>query len=130
MIYTLTSGSSVIRDADGAYIPDDPGNADWQTFQAWIAAGNTPNPAPAVAPVVPTCQVWQLKAVLTAAQTSAVEAAITASPNAAALQAFWETGDAPVPANSTTLLTLGATIGLTATQVMALVQQAAEVQIP
>ena len=79
---------------------------------------------------VPTCPVWQIKAVLTAAQATAVAAAIAASPNAATLQAFWETGGAPVPANSTTLLALGAAIGLTAAQVTALVQQAAEVQIP
>jgi hypothetical protein len=79
---------------------------------------------------VPTCQVWQLKAVLTAAQTTAVESAIAASPNTAALQAFWATGDAPVPANSTTLLALGAVIGLSAAQVAALVTAASEVSIP
>jgi hypothetical protein len=79
---------------------------------------------------VPTCQVWQLKAVLTAAQTTAVESAIAASPNTAALQAFWATGDAPVPANSTTLLALGAAIGLSAAQVAALVTAASEVSIP
>jgi hypothetical protein len=27
-------------------IPDDPGNADWQAFQAFLAAGGTPDPAP------------------------------------------------------------------------------------
>ena len=47
MTYTLTSGSEVIRDADGAFIPDDPLNLDYSAFQAWLAAGNTPNPAPA-----------------------------------------------------------------------------------
>jgi hypothetical protein len=50
MTYTLTNGSSVIRDADAAWIPNEPLNADWQTYQTWLAAGNTPSPA---APVVP-----------------------------------------------------------------------------
>lgn len=49
MTYTLqaTSATGVIRDADGATVPDDPRNADWQAYQAWLAAGNTPTPAPA-----------------------------------------------------------------------------------
>ena len=92
---------------------------------AAIGLKSAPNPAS-----TPTCQVWQLKAVLTAAQTTAVEAAIAAAPNASALQAFWATGGAPVPADSTTLLALGAAIGLTAAQVAALVQGAAQVSIP
>jgi hypothetical protein len=54
MTYTLIANStSVQRDADHAIIPDDPKNADWQVYQAWIGAGNTPNPAPAVAPSPP-----------------------------------------------------------------------------
>lgn len=44
MIYTLTATSSVVRDADGANIPADARNADWQIYQAWLAAGNTPTP--------------------------------------------------------------------------------------
>ncbi len=48
MTYTLIANStSVRRDLDGAIIPDDPGNADWQAYEAWLAAGNTPTPVPA-----------------------------------------------------------------------------------
>lgn len=37
----------VIRDADGATIPDDPDNADWQAYDAWMEAGNTATMPPA-----------------------------------------------------------------------------------
>ena len=26
-------------------VPDDPANTDWQAYQAWLEAGNTPLPA-------------------------------------------------------------------------------------
>jgi hypothetical protein len=37
---------SVQRIADGAFIPFDPGNRDYQIYLAWCAAGNQPDPAP------------------------------------------------------------------------------------
>ena len=43
MTYTLTSSSSVIR-SDGATIPADSNNVDYQVYLAWLSAGNTPTP--------------------------------------------------------------------------------------
>lgn len=40
-LYQLTSGSSIIRTSDGAFIPADPANRDYQAYLAWVAAGNT-----------------------------------------------------------------------------------------
>ena len=34
----------IIRDADGATIPTNPENVDYQAFMAWLAEGNEPNP--------------------------------------------------------------------------------------
>lgn len=45
MTYTLTAQPNIIvRDADQARIPNDLGNVDWQHYQAWLGAGNMPNP--------------------------------------------------------------------------------------
>ncbi len=52
-MYALTATSYVLRLADAAQIPPDPQNIDWQAYQAWLAAGNTPTPYAEPAPVVP-----------------------------------------------------------------------------
>lgn len=54
--YRLTNNSlppnaqTVIRVSDGASIPPDPRNADFQIYTAWLAAGYTPDPVQAVLP--------------------------------------------------------------------------------
>ena len=98
-------------------------------IQAWLAAGNTPTPFTAPPAPVPTCQLWQLQAVMTAAQWTAAQSAVAALNNTA-VSAFFAHGTNVIPANSTTLLALGEAIGLTADQITALVAQAAAVSIP
>lgn len=48
---TGTQRPYVMRRSDGALVPDDQNNADWQRYQAWLDAGNLPDPAPPLAPL-------------------------------------------------------------------------------
>jgi hypothetical protein len=44
MTYSLSSNGGIIRDADGAFIPHDGANMDYQAYLAWLAAGNVATP--------------------------------------------------------------------------------------
>lgn len=64
MTYTLTNTDVVIRDADGACIPADPANGDWQEYQRWLAAGNKPNPYIAPVTIPQQAPMWAVRTVL------------------------------------------------------------------
>jgi hypothetical protein len=57
-MYQFTQGDTILRLADNAFIPPDPANTDYQAYLEWVAAGNTPEPAPEPkpAPVLTTEQ--------------------------------------------------------------------------
>lgn len=82
VIYQLVSGSDdmqgVIRVADYAFIPPTTDNRDWVVYQAWLAAGNTPDPPPTPSPptIISKLAFWSLftpseqAAIVGAAQTN------------------------------------------------------------
>jgi hypothetical protein len=41
-LFGQTESSCVIRTTDGACIPFDPANTDYQAYLKWVAEGNTP----------------------------------------------------------------------------------------
>lgn len=97
-------------------------------FGAWGLSSATPAP-PGPPPGVPSCMLWQLEAILTPDQWSQLQTAVVAMNNPA-VAAFMAHGSNFIPSTSTTLLQLGAAIGLASDQVTALVEQASAVTIP
>ena len=46
MTYQLTTGDTILRLADNAFIPPDPANTDYAAYLEWVEQGGTPEPAP------------------------------------------------------------------------------------
>ena len=69
-MYQLTNSPTIIRLADHASIPPDPGNTDYREYLEWVEAGNEPLPAPkpAPAPTPPTPEQKLAAAGLTVAE--------------------------------------------------------------
>lgn len=61
-MYKRTDSFNVIRVADRAFIPADPANTDYAAYLAWLAEGNTPEPADVPPPPTPLQQLAQLDA--------------------------------------------------------------------
>ncbi len=76
--YQLVSGfGGVQRTADGAFIPNDARNLDWQAYQAWLGLGNTPDPVPT--PPAPTLA-QQAGAAMLSGLTISISGAMTLGP--------------------------------------------------
>ena len=51
LMYQLTTGDTILRLEDQAWIPQDPANTDYAAYLAWVEEGNMPDPAPVPEPV-------------------------------------------------------------------------------
>jgi hypothetical protein len=45
VVFGGASNNGIIRTTDGAFIPFDPANTDYQAYLKWLEEGNTPLPA-------------------------------------------------------------------------------------
>lgn len=94
MAYKLTNSSTILRIEDGAFIPTDPRNSDYVAYLAWLAEGNTPQPADPVVPAVPEVVTMRQArlALLQSGLLAQVNTAVAAMPGAAgdAARIEWE----------------------------------------
>jgi len=44
LMYQLTTGNTIVRLTDNAFIPPDPANTDYQAYMRWLEDGNEPLP--------------------------------------------------------------------------------------
>jgi len=66
-MYKLTQFPEILRMVDGAFIPPDLANTDYQQYLIWLAEGNTPDPyVPPPPPIPSTVTRFQALAVLAA----------------------------------------------------------------
>lgn len=86
--YQLTSGTCILRTSDGAFIPPDPANVDYQGYLAWLAAGNTPDPVP-IQPMPTIINMCDFYLRLTPTEQLAMQTAAMTVPSVALYLTLW-----------------------------------------
>lgn len=77
-MYQLTNSTSITRQSDSATIPADPANTDYAAYLAWLAEGNTPEPADVPPPPTKAERIRALEAQASDAQAKVTRQALLA----------------------------------------------------
>ena len=113
MYRLIKNSEDVIREADGAHIPSDPGNMDRADYAVWVAAGGEPLPAIESPEPVPSSisdrQFFQQLAIEGTITTGEALAAVKTGEIPAALQGFVDALD-PEQKFAAEMLLSGATV--------------------
>jgi hypothetical protein len=117
-LYALTATDAILRVADGAYIPNDPTNRDRMLYDAWVSAGNTPDPyVAAPVPLAPITQRQMRLTLLSAGLLTTVDAMITQRGGADKIT--WDYASS-IDRNDTLILSMAGVLGLSASMVDAM----------
>lgn len=120
--------NSIIRN-DGAVIPLDERNADYQVYMAWVAAGNVPQQADATAPFIPfSVSRFQARAALHLAGLLDDVEALMAAPDTPALAKLAWADAMEFERQSPTIAALAGAVGLTEQDIDALFITAAGIK--
>lgn len=115
-MYTLTAYENTIYRSDGAWIPTDPDNRDYQAYLKWLEEGNTPEPyVPPPSSIPEQVPMWAVRTILQEQGLfDQAQALVTASTNNA-LKNIWEYGNFATR-SSPTIIALAGQLGLTSEQ--------------
>lgn len=125
--YTFASNGVIIRGSDGAYIPLDPYNMDYQAYSAWVDEGGVTAPYVPPTPPKPTSvTLAQAKvAMFRAGILDAVEAAVAAS-TYKPVQIYWSSASS-FERNNPYVLGLAAELNISDEQMDALFDEASKI---